>query len=87
MPRPTPTVLLSKQYTEAAGIDVLAATSLYAVLYKLEPINIKQRYYCISGIVNKYPKSVFPSIAPAENLATKLNTEFNTQDFTVKKVL
>jgi len=87
MPRPTPTILMSKQYTESTGIDVLAATNLYAVLYKLQPINVKQRYYCISGIINKYPKSVFPSIAPAENLATKLNTEFNCTDFTVKKVL
>jgi hypothetical protein len=87
MPRPTPTILLSKQYTEAQGMDVLAASNLYAVLYKLQPINVKQKYYCISGIINKYAKTVFPSLAPAENLAAKLNTEFNSTDFTVKKVL
>jgi len=55
-------------------------------LYKLQPINIKQRYYCIRGPLNKYSKTVYPNLKPAQNLADKLNTEFNTTDFTVKKV-
>jgi hypothetical protein len=87
MARPKPTILLSIDYSTETGIDVLAAESLYAVLYKLQPINVKQRYFCISGAINKYPKSVFTNAAPAENLATKLNIEFNTTDFSVKKIL
>ena len=87
MARPKPTILLSKDYTEATGIDVLAADSLYAVLYKSQPINVKQRYFCISGHINKYPKSVFTNAAPAENLASKLNEDFETTDFTVAKIL
>ena len=87
MTRPQPKILLRKEYPDQASTEILAAESLYAVVYKLEPINIKQQYYSMSGLGHKYPKSVFPSPAPAKNLATKLNTEFNTTDFTVKQVL
>jgi ribosomal protein S26 len=87
MSRPKPTILLTKELTETTGIDILNAVSLYAVLYKLQPINIKQRYFCISCAINKYPKTVFTTVAPARNLAEKLNTEFNTLDFTVTKIL
>ena len=86
MTRPSAKILLTKDYTNETGIDILAAGSLYAVLYKLQPINIKQRYFCIRGPLNKYNKTVYPSLAPAQNLADKLNTEFNTTEFTVKKV-
>jgi len=86
MTRPPAKTLLTLDYTDATGIDILAAGSLYAVLYKLQPINIKQRYYCIRGPLNKYNKTVYPNLKPAQNLADKLNTEFNTTDFTVKKV-
>jgi len=87
MTRPAAKTLLSLDYTEETGIDILAADSLYAVLYLDQPINVKQRYFCITGKLNKYSKSVFPNLAPAKNLALKLNTEFNCQDFKVKKVL
>ena len=87
MARPKPQILLSLEYTDSTGIDVLAATNLYAVLYRSQPINLKQRYFCISGVINKYPKSVFASASPAENLAKKLNTEFLCTDFTVAQIL
>ena len=87
MARPKPTILLTKDYSAETGIDVLAAESLYAVLYKSQPINVKQRYFCISGHIKKYPKSVFTNRAPALNLAAKLNEDFETTDFSVKKIL
>lgn len=87
MARPGAEILLSKELTDVTGIDILAATNLYAVLYRSQPINLKQRYFCISGAVNKYSKTVFTSCAPARNLADKLNTEFNTLDFSVRQIL
>jgi hypothetical protein len=87
MTRPAAKTLLTLDFTEATGIDILSAESLYAVVYLDQPINVKQRYYTIKGPLNKYSKTVYPNLAPAQNLATKLNTEFNTTDFTVKKVL
>lgn len=86
MTRPAAKTLLTKDYTNETGIDILSAESLYAVLYKDLPINIKQRYFCIRGPLNKYSKTVYPGLKPAQNLADKLNTEFDTTDFTVKKV-
>jgi hypothetical protein len=87
MARPNAKILLSKDYTQETGIDILSADSLYAVVYKGLPINVKQRYFCISGAINKYPKSVFTNRAPAENLAEKLNTEFGCMDFSAVKIL
>jgi hypothetical protein len=87
MTRPSAKTLLSLDYTEATGIEILAAESLYAVVYLDQPINVKQKYYSIKGQLNKYSKTVFPNLAPAKNLALKLNTEFNTTDFSVKKVI
>ena len=87
MTRPSAKLLLTKDYTNETGIDILSADSLYAVLYKLQPINIKQRYFCIRGPLNKYSKTVYPGLKSAQNLADKLNKEFSTTDFTVKKVL
>lgn len=87
MPRPKPTILLTKELTDVLGIDVLAATNLYAVLYRSQPINLKQRYFCISGEINKYAKTVFTTAAPARNLADKLNRDFNTLDFSVRQIL
>ena len=86
MPRPKPTILLSR-LGEISGTDIISATSLYAVLYKNEPINIKNRYYSICGPVNKYVRSTFTTPRPAENLAKKLNREFDTTDFTTKQIL
>jgi hypothetical protein len=87
MTRPPAKTLLTLDYTEETGLDILAAESLYAVLYLDQPINVKQRYFCIRGPLNKYSKTVYPSLKPAQNLCNKLNTEFNTTDFSVKKVL
>jgi hypothetical protein len=87
MPRPKPQILLSKDLTQETGIEILAASSLYAVLYQDQPFNIKQRYYSMKSQLNKYPKTVFPNRAPAENLAEKLNEIFHTTDFAVTQIL
>jgi hypothetical protein len=87
MARPKPQILLSKEISQEAGIDILSASSLYAVLYQDQPFNVKQRYYTLKSQLNKYPKTVFPSSAPAENLAKKLNEIFHTTDFAVTQIL
>jgi hypothetical protein len=87
MARPRATTLLSTQIDDFAGIEILAATSLYTVLYKLEPINVKNKYWNARGEFKKYTRTTYPSVKPAENLAKKLNELFFTTDFTVAKIL
>ena len=87
MARPNAEILLSTDQTATLSTDILSAESLYAVLYKGRPINVKNKYWTSRGQTIKYIKSVFASQAPANNLARKLNAVFYTDEFSVKKVL
>jgi hypothetical protein len=87
MARPGAEVLLTRQLDDLTGIEVLSATSLYTVLYKNQPINVKNKYWSSRGEFSKYTRTTYPSPKPAENLAKKLNELFFTADFTVAKIL
>jgi len=87
MARPPATILLSRQLDDFTGCDILSAQGLWAVLYQQQPINLKTRYWSERGEINKYLKVVYPNLAPAENLADKLNRDFFTTEFTVAKIL
>lgn len=87
MVRPSAKIIIKTEVTDYLGVDILEATSLYAVLYKDQPFNIRQRYWSAQGEMTKYPKIVYPSLAAANNLAKKLNQQFFTEDFTVKKII
>lgn len=86
MARPTARTIVSVEYRDIE-IDILEAQGQYTVLYKDQPFNIRQRYWEINGEINKYIRTSYASLSPAERLADKLNTAFNTQDFQVKKIL
>ena len=87
MARPGATTLLSRQLDDFTGIDILTAPGVWAVLYKDQPINLKTRYWSERGELKKYLRVVYPNAKPAENLAKKLNRDFFTEDFTVKKII
>jgi len=87
MTRPSANLIMKTELTDFMGIDILEATSFYAVVYKDKPFNIRQRYWSAQGEMTKYPKIVYPSLAAANNLAKKLNKYFFTEDFTVKKII
>ena len=87
MSRPSAEIILSREVTDYMGLDILTAQGLWAVVYKSRPFNIKQRYWSMNGELTKYPKTVYPSLAPAKNLAKKLNEQFFTEDFTAVKIL
>jgi hypothetical protein len=64
----------------------LAAEAIWAVFYKNNPFNLKS-----SNLLNNYPgpkykKVSFSNPGHAFNLAKKLNTMFNTEEFTVVKL-
>ena len=86
MARPTARTIISTEYKDVQ-IDILEAQGQYTVLYKDQPFNIRQRYWNIQGEINKYIRTSYSSLSPAQRLALRLNTAFNTNDFAVKKVL
>ena len=87
MSRPKPTILLENvNKSDYKSEQVLAADAIWAVFYKNKPFNLKS-----SNLLNNYPgpkykKVSFSNPGHAFNLAKKLNTMFNTEDFTVVKL-
>jgi hypothetical protein len=87
MARPKPNVLLEliNKKTYIAE-QILEADAIYAVFYQNKPINLR-----ISNIINeylncKYKKVSFSNAGHAFNLASKLNSIFKTDLFTVVKL-
>lgn len=84
MSRPKPTILLENvNKSDYKSEQVLAAEAIWAVFYKNKPFNLKS-----SNLLNNYPgpkykKVSFSNPGHAFNLAKKLNTTFNTEEFTV----
>jgi len=87
MPRPSAEIINSTQVTADFGIDILAAASLWVILYRAEPFSIRQRYWSARGEFPKYIRTTFPHKKSAENLAKKLNEHFITDEFVVSKLL
>ena len=88
MSRPKPTILLEHTDRKTYKSEqVLAAEGIWAVFYKNKPFNLKS-----ANVLNNYPgpkykKVSFSNPGHAFNLAKKMNTMFNTEDFTVVKLI
>ncbi len=87
MARPAAQVITSTQVTDTLTIDILAADSLWVILYNNKPFNIRQRYWTARGEFPKYIRTVFPHRQSAENLAKRLNEQFMTAEFAVSKLI
>ena len=87
MSRPKPTILLEHTDRKTYKSEqVLAAEGIWAVFYKNKPFNLKS-----ANVLNNYPgpkykKVSFSNPGHTFNLAKKMNTMFNTEDFTVVKL-
>ena len=84
MARPKPKILLDHTNKETYKSEqILEADAIYAVFYKNTPINLR----ALNSLVNypgpKYKKVSFSNPGHAENLAKKLNTQYNTDKFAV----
>jgi hypothetical protein len=87
MARPGATILLSTHIDDFNSVEVLDAHGLYAVLYKDRPFNLKTTHWTEKGELKKYLKVVYPNRSPADNLAKKLNKDFFTTEFSVRKII
>ena len=88
MARPKPVVLLKSEVNENFKVEeILSSSGIYAVFYDESPINIKSYVDLAScDTTPKYKKTSFPSVGHARALAKRLNTQFNTDKFSVYRL-
>ena len=87
MSRPKPRILLEHINKKNYRADqILEADAIWAVFYKGEPFNLKSFNSLTSYPGPKYKKVSFSNPGHACNLAKKLNTTFNCNDFQVFKL-
>lgn len=87
MPKPKPVILLENINTKTHKAEqVLAATSVYAVFYRGNPINLRVGSTVVTYPGPKYRKTAFTAPAHAFNMAERLNKIFNTQEFVVMQM-
>jgi adenylylsulfate kinase-like enzyme len=87
MARPSPTVLLQHIYEDERALEICEADFTWGVYYKGKPIAIKN----IPSVEHpypgpKYPRVNFQNLAHALRLRDKMNTLFNTEDFSVVRM-
>lgn len=88
MARPKPKIILEHIDPDTYKSEqVLEAEAIYAVFYKGEPINIRTLNKLISYPGPKYKKVSFSNPGHALNLAERLNSLFDTEDFEVRKLV
>lgn len=88
MSRPKPTILLEITNKKTYKTEqVLDAEAIWAVFYQDKPINLKTSSIVAQEIGPKYKKVSFSNAGHAHNLAEKLNKTFNTEEFSVYKLV
>lgn len=88
MSRPKPKILLEVTNKKTYKTEqVLEADAIWAVFYQDHPINLKTTSLVVQALGPKYKKVSFSNAGHAHNLAEKLNKMFNTQDFSVFKLV
>lgn len=87
MSRPKPKIILEKVNKKTYKSDqILEAEAIWAVFYQGKPFNLKSQNSLSSYTGSKYKKVSFSNPGHAHNLAKKLNTLFNSNDFKVFKL-
>jgi hypothetical protein len=88
MSRPKPKILLEITNKKTYKTEqVLDAEAIWAVFYQDKPINLKTSSIVAQVMGPKYKKVSFSNAGHAHNLAEKLNKLFNTEEFSVYKLV
>ena len=87
MSRPKPKVILEYANKDNFKIEqILESDAIWAVFYQGEPFNLKSSNSLTSYPGPKYKKVSFSNPGHALNLAKKLNSMFNCDEFKVVKL-
>ena len=84
MSRPKPKILLEHIDKKTYRAEqILDAEAIWAVFYQDKPFNLKSSNALTNYPGPKYKKTSFSNPGHAHNLAKKLNSTFNCNDFSV----
>ena len=87
MSRPKPKVILEHHDTTNYKTEqVLAASNVYSVFFNDAPINLRTMHSYLNYPGPKYKKTSFSNPGHAFNLAERLNKQFNTDEFCVRRL-
>ena len=87
MSRPKPKVILENINNKTYKSEqILEAEAIWAVFYKDKAFNLKSANALTNYPGPKYKKTSFSNPGHAHNLATKMNSLFKTDQFTVVKL-
>ena len=87
MARPKPNIILESVDKNYNSEQILEAGAIFAVYHENKPINLRTLNTLVNYPGPKYKKVSFSNSGHAFNLADRLNDKFNTDQFTVVKLL
>lgn len=87
MARPKPTIIIEHVDRNYNAEQILKADAVYAVYYDGQPMNLRSLNTLVDYPGPKYKKSSFQNSGHAFNLADRLNKLFNTDLFTVVRLI
>ena len=87
MARPKPIIILDSVDKQYNSEQILDAVAIYAVYYENKPINLRTMNTLVNYPGPKYKKVSFSNSGHAFNLADRLNKKFNTDKFSVVKLV
>lgn len=87
MARPKPNIIVEVSNKNYDCEQVLEAGAIYAVYYEGKPINLRTLNTLVNYPGPKYKKVSFSNPGHSFNLCDRLNKKFNTDKFSVVKLL